>query len=267
MNETCLELRNVSVVRSGRDILNVADIVIERGQFVNLIGTNGAGKTTLLKTVCGLIKPASGVVRLDGIDINKLSPWQKTNIRKRIGYIPQSAGYNGQLPFTVREVVAMGCAGSKPLTSRLNRNDYERIDLWIEELELSRQSGQTFGSLSGGEQQKVLIARAMVQNPSILLLDEPTSSLDFNWKYRIINIVQELRRRLELTVLLISHEINSIPLDADSTILLHQGRVAASGETQAVLTSPVIKEIYNCRIDIVDTDFGRTIVCCQDNGG
>ncbi len=267
MSETSLELKNVKVVRGGREILNVQDMVIERGQFVNIIGTNGAGKTTLLKTVCGLIKPACGSVRLDGIEINKLSPWKKTNIRKRIGYIPQSAGYNGQLPFTVREVVAMGCAGLKPITWRLDRSDHERVDKWISELDLSRQSGQTFGSLSGGEQQKVLIARAMVQNPSILLLDEPTSSLDFNWKSRIINIVQDIRNRFGLTVLLISHEINSIPLDGEHTILLHNGQVAASGQTQAVLQSPVIKEIYNCRINIIDTDFGRCAVCSQDNGG
>ncbi len=248
-----LELSDVRVIRNGRTILALDALSILSGQFVNIIGTNGSGKTTLLNVMCGLIKPCGGKVALGQTSLWSLTPWERTRLRKQIGYIPQAAEYNTQLPFTVYEVVAMGRTCVKPLISRLDRNDMDLVNIWIERVGLSDRKHQTFRSLSGGEQQKTLIARAMVQNPEILMLDEPTSNLDFHWKHRISTLVQSLHDQLNLTVIMISHEIASLQLYADRTILLNCGRIAADGETRQILTSQTIQDIYQCRIEIAES--------------
>lgn len=259
MSEIIWKLSDIKVNRSGKTILDISRMQIQTGQFINIIGTNGAGKTTFLKVLCGLLKPSTGSVVFNQLSLNTLSSWKKTGLRKRIGYIPQVAEYNSQLPFTAREIIAMGRTSVKPLMSRLDREDYERVDLWIEKLGLTNQSNQTFRSLSGGEQQKVLIARAMVQQPLVLILDEPTSNLDFNWKLKISRIVQELHQQMNLTVLMVSHELMSIPLNAERTILLHQGNIAADGSTEQVLTSEAIREIYDCKINIIESEGSKHI--------
>lgn len=260
MNGASLQISDIRVVRSGRKILDIDKLSILPGQLVNIIGTNGAGKTTLLKILCGLLKPSSGTVLFDEIPILSLSRWKRTNIKKQIGYIPQSAEYNSQLPFTVREVVAMGRTSVKPLMTRINKTDYEYVDQWIDKVGLSDYRNRTFRTLSGGEQQKALIARAMVQNPKILMLDEPTSNLDFHWKIKICRFVQELQTQMNLTVLMISHEITSIPLDADRTVLLHDGKVLADGGSQQVLTSEIIRQVYQCKIKIIEIEGNKYIV-------
>ncbi len=261
-----LQLSDIMVVRSGRKILDIDKLHILSGQFVNIIGTNGAGKTTLLKILCGLLKPSSGTVLFDRTSIMSLSRWKRSNIKKQVGYIPQSAEYNSELPFTVREVVAMGRTSAKPLFTRLARMDYDYVDRWIDEIGLADQRNQTFRSLSGGEQQKVLIARAMVQNPRILMLDEPTSNLDFHWKGKISRFVRELQNQMNLTVLMISHEITSIPLNADRTILLDAGRIIADGDTEQILTSEMMENVYKCSIKIQEMD-GKKHIINRDTAG
>lgn len=255
-----LEASDLLVIRSGKTILNIDALHIESGQFVNIIGTNGAGKTTLLKVLCGLLKPSRGSVAFNQTSVLSLTPWKRSNIRKQIGYIPQAAEYNSELPFTVREVVTMGRTSISPLFKRLNRTDYHCVDQWIDKVGLSGQRNQTFRSLSGGERQKVLIARAMVQNPKILMLDEPTSNLDFHWKLKINQFVQELQRQMNLTVLMISHDITSIPLDVDRTILLNKGKVISDGNSEQVLTSEIIEHVYQCRIKVFECEGNKYIV-------
>jgi iron complex transport system ATP-binding protein len=246
-----LSLSGVEVRWSGRTILAVEDMQVRQGEFVGIIGTNGAGKTTLLKVCCGLIRPNRGKVKLDGRDLAELSAWRKANLRKHIGYIPQAAEYNAELPFTLRELVAMGRTSVKALLSRLNKEDYEIVDNWIERLGLSQRRSQTFRSLSGGEQQKALIARAMAQDPEILMLDEPCSNLDFNWKYQITEIIEQLHRETKVTVVMVSHETSLLPSGCERAVLLHEGNVLADGDIEEVLESEVLERAYQCRIDML----------------
>ena len=247
-----LRLSNVKVIRGGRSILAVEDMQIRQGEFVGVIGTNGAGKTTLMKVCCGLIKPNMGAVRFDGRDLTKLTAWRKANVRKHIGYIPQAAEYNAELPFTLREIVAMGRTSIKPLLWPLNKEDYEVVDNWIDKMDLSQQRSQTFRSLSGGEQQKALIARAMAQDPKILMLDEPCSNLDFNWKYQITEIIEQLHRQNKITIMMVSHETNLIPAGCKRAVLLHEGRVLADGDIEEILEAGVLEKAYQCRLDILN---------------
>ena len=246
-----LRLSDLHVLWGGRSILAVEDMVIRQGEFVSVIGTNGAGKTTLMKVCCGLIKPTRGTVRLDGRDLTRLNAWRKANVRKHIGYIPQAAEYNAELPFTLRELVAMGRTSIKSLLCPLSKEDYEIVDDWIDKMALSQRRSQTFRSLSGGEQQKALIARAMAQDPEILMLDEPCSNLDFNWKYQITEIIEQLHRQNRITIMMVSHETSLIPAGCRRVVLLHEGRVLADGDIEKILETDVLEKAYQCRLDIL----------------
>ena len=263
MSSGYIELSNVTVRRSGRTILNVENLNIDDGQFISLIGTNGAGKTTLLCVCCGLITPNTGLIKLDDINLTSLSGWQKVSLRKKIGYVPQSAEYNAELPFTVREVVSMGRTSAKRMCSSLNRRDYEIVDSWLEEMGLAERRNQTFRSLSGGERQKALIARAMTQEPTVLMLDEPGSNLDFNWKQRIVGIIEKLHRQTSVTVLLVSHDVDMLPKNADRTILLHDGQILADGGGKDVFESEMFEKAYGCKFKVADFEGRGYILSCD----
>jgi iron complex transport system ATP-binding protein len=255
-----LSLRDVHVRRNARTILRIDDLTIPAGAFVGVIGTNGAGKTTLLKTCAGLIKPRQGAVRIDDVDLLRLSPWARCKLRKRMGYIPQSAEYNADLPFTVREVVAMGRTSLKPLLARLDRKDHAIVDRWVETLGLAARREQTFRSLSGGEQQKVLIARAMAQEPEVLMLDEPCANLDFNWKHQISEIVERLYRQTNVTVLMVSHETGVLPPACTRIILLREGRLVADGGPDEILCPEMLARAYEGAFRIVVAEGRRYTV-------
>jgi iron complex transport system ATP-binding protein len=256
----CLSLSDVQVRCAGRTILNVENLQIPARTFVGIIGTNGAGKTTLLKVCCGLTKPNRGTVKLGNNDLAEVTPWSRSNLRKQIGYIPQAVDYNCELPFTVREVVAMGRISVRPLLARLSKVDYRIVDEWIDRLGLGHLGNQTFRSLSGGEQQKALVARAMAQNPTVLMLDEPCANLDFNWKYQITQIIDQLYRQTHVTVLLVSHDTSLLPPTCSRIVLLHEGNILADGGVEDVFASDVLEKAYQCRIETLDIGGRKYIV-------
>jgi ABC-type cobalamin/Fe3+-siderophores transport system ATPase subunit len=244
-------LSDIIIRRTGRIILKIDNLKINAGDFVSIIGTNGAGKTTFLRLCCGLIKPSCGSIEFDGKDFTQLGTWDKSNVRKHIGYIPQQADYNPDLPFTLREIVAMGRTSAKPLLIKLNSEDYEIVDNWINKLGLYDLRNQTFRSLSGGEQQKTLIARAMAQQPGVLMLDEPCSNLDFNWKFQITEIIDQLYSMTKITILMVSHETNLLPAGCHRTILLHKGNLIADGDIDEILESQAFEQAYGCKVETV----------------
>ncbi len=252
MTDGSIHLRDIKVHRGGRLILDVERLDIPAGCFAGVIGTNGAGKTTLLRLCCGLIHPQRGVVMLSGTRLGSIGSWRGTNLRRYVGYVPQQAEYNADLPFTVREVVAMGRASARGLLRSLRRSDYDIVAQWLEKLGLDHRAGQTFASLSGGEQQKVLIARAMVQQPAILMLDEPGSNLDFNWKFELSRIVETVFGQTETTVVMVSHETGLLPPACRRIILLHDGKITADGTRDEVLNPDVLAQAYQCGIRTVD---------------
>jgi iron complex transport system ATP-binding protein len=251
---SCLHLSNIKVRRRGRTILDIDNLGVSSGEFVGLIGPNGAGKTTFLKLCCGLIKPNSGIVKFENTNWTTIGCWIKSNLRKRIGYLPQAKEYNSDLPFTLREVAIMGRASVKPLFSPLNDKDNSHVEYWINRLGLLERQNQTFRSLSGGEQQKVLIARAMVQNPVILLLDEPGSNLDFTSKYELRSLINNLYKRTGITILMVSHEIDLLPASCKRVVLMHEGKVVIDGPAAEVLTEKVLAKAYQHPLKVVDID-------------
>ncbi len=255
-----LMLSHVRVRRSQRTILQIDHLDVAPGTFMGVIGANGAGKTTLLKVCAGLVKPDRGAVRLDGGDLTRLGSWRKCALRTQIGYIPQSADYHVELPFTVREVVAMGRTSVRPLLTGLSREDYQLVDHWVDVLGLARRRHQTLRSLSGGEQQKVLIARAMVQQPRILMLDEPCANLDFTWKYQISEIVEQLYHETGMTVLMVSHDTSVLPPACRRVILLADGRLLGDGNADEVLSSDRLQQAYQGNLQATVVGGRRHIV-------
>jgi zinc transport system ATP-binding protein len=215
-----VELTGVSIKRGFHVILQIERLTIARGQFVSVIGPNGAGKSTFLKLCGRLIRPSRGRICLNS---------------ERIGYIPQQGEYNTQLPFTVRDIVAMGRNALKSPGRRLDRHDYEHVDDWLGQVGLYERRTQSFRSLSGGQQQKALIARAMVGEPDFVLLDEPAANLDAEWKRQFRQTLDDVYERCRMTVLLVSHDIDLLPESCQRVLSFCQGRIVSDTLPEGIM--------------------------------
>jgi len=233
------------IVHAGRrDILDVSGLAISQGELIGLLGPNGAGKSTLLRCLLGMQNADRGGVSVLGEDVRSLGPTGLAGLRRRIGYVPQLLPARSEMPLTVREVVAIGRTGIAGLLRPLRREDWRIVDEWIGRLGLTKLANQGFGEISGGEQRKTLIARAMVQQPDILLLDEPTANLDLGWRERIVEIIGELYGSMRLTVVLVCHELEVLPACCGRVVVLDAGRILADGRPEDVLSTDMVSSLY-----------------------
>jgi iron complex transport system ATP-binding protein len=252
-----LQLDGVRVHRSGRDVLALKHLDVPAGEFLAVLGRNGAGKSTLLQVCCGLTRPTSGTVRLDERDlIGRGAP----AVRRAIGYLPQAAEYNADLPLTVEEVIRLGRTARRGLLRRFTRDDREATLNWLSHVGLAALRRRTFRTLSGGEQQKALLARAMVQEPSLLLLDEPGAFLDLDWRRRLTDLVDHIYRERPLTVVMVSHDVSLIPACCTRVALMADGRVVADGAPGEVLRERHLTELYGCPVRVWEREGRRHAV-------
>jgi len=257
VNDVAISLDDVAVHRSGQEILRVERLVVPHRGFLGVVGPNGAGKTTLLAVCSGLLRPDRGEVTVLGRCVSALPSWRRTELRRRIAWVPQQSEYNAEVPLTVREVVSLGRVGPRGLLRPLTGEDRACADGWIDRLGLSALAARTFRSLSGGEQQKVLIARAMTQEPRILLLDEPGAGLDMDWKERVVRLLERLHAEHPITVIMVSHETGLLPACTTEVALMRDGRMLAVGARGDVLTPTHLAGVFGCPIEVV-TRLGRT---------
>jgi zinc transport system ATP-binding protein len=194
-----IELENVSVVLDNKPVLRNINFKINRGEYVGIIGKNGSGKTTLIKTIIGLIKPDKGTIKIFGKPFN---PQALT----KIGYVPQMNSIKRTFPASVQDVVSMGLF-KRHKFRRLSDQDKEKIMLALHKVKMEDFIHRPIGHLSGGEQQKVLLAQALVSDPEILLLDEPTNALDFVMIRDFLDLLRDLNTRFTLTLLVIQHNL------------------------------------------------------------
>ena len=259
MSEGVIDLRDVRVVAGRRTILAVDALSVAPGEFVAVIGPNGAGKSTLLKAVLGLQR-AAGTVRVLGQAVGDLGPGAVARLRRRIGYVPQVLAGRSELPLTLREVVAIGRTGTAGLGRRLRADDWRRVDDWLARLGLAALGTQAYGDLSGGEQRKGLIAKAMVQDPEILLLDEPTANLDLAWRERIVETLETLFADVHATVVLVCHDLEVIPSCGERLVLLEAGRVTAEGSPADVLVPERVAGLYGLDLEVLHRGGRYTVV-------
>jgi len=246
-----IEIDGLTVRAARLDILSIAHLAVGRGQFVGLLGPNGAGKSTLLRCLLGMQAHVHGDVSVLGGELGSLGCGPLAALRRRIGYVPQLLPARSEMPLTVREVVAIGRTGIAGLLRPLWREDWAIVDEWIDRLGLSPLAGRGFGEISGGEQRKALIARAMVQQPELLLLDEPTANLDLGWRERIVETIDQLYRTMDLTVVLVCHELEVLPPGCGRVVVLEAGRVTDDGPPREVLSTELIAALYGPGLDVV----------------
>ncbi|MEO6120592.1 MAG: metal ABC transporter ATP-binding protein [Acidimicrobiales bacterium] len=218
-----LEVQGVSF-DYGRDaVLDGVDLSVAPGEFVALAGPNGSGKSTLLRIVLGLLRPHAGHVRLFGSAPGDLRE------RWRVGYVPQRAPVDGQIPVTVEEVVASGRLARRGWARRPTPADEEQVEHALASVALADRRSDRLAELSGGQQQRAFIARALVNRPSLLILDEPVAGVDVESQERFRDSLVHMVRDHEAAVLLVSHELGAVAEDLDRLLVLRRGRVAFDG--------------------------------------
>jgi ABC-type cobalamin/Fe3+-siderophores transport system ATPase subunit len=239
-----IDVEDLAVCAGRSTLLDLDRLVIASGEVVTLLGPNGAGKSTLLGALLGFVRARARRLEVLGEPVGELRGRRLCRLRRRVGYVPQLLAGRSEMPLTVREVVSIGRTGRAGLLRRLGRDDWQRVDEWIDRLGLGALAARAYGELSGGEQRKALIAKAMVQEPELLLLDEPTANLDLRWRERIVGTVDGLCRAGSLTTVMVCHELEVVPPSCGRVVVLRDGRRLADGKTCEVLSSELAGALY-----------------------
>ena len=217
-----LRARGLEFYYAARKVLDNVSFTAEVGELIGLVGPNGSGKTTLLKILDGLLKPRVGSVYLDG---RKLQDLRLDEIARTIAMVPQDSAANSE--FTVFEIVMMGRTPHLKRFSLEGAEDEKKVKKWMELTETIHLAERRLTEISGGERQRVIIARALAQEPKVLLLDEPTANLDICYQLQIMNLIKNLTRRLNLIAICAIHDLNLAARYCDKLILLSEGKIVA----------------------------------------
>lgn len=249
-----LSTENIRLSYGAREILKGVSINGNTGEFIGIIGPNGSGKSTLLKCIYRILKPHAGQVFLDGEELSGISI---RNSAKKMAVVAQHNYYN--FDFSVMEVVLMGRAPHKKTMERDNAKDFQIAQKALETVEMEGFANRSFSTLSGGEQQRVILARALAQQTPCLILDEPTNHLDITHQIQLMKIV----KNLEVTVISAVHDLNIAAMFCDRLYVLQDGEIVGKGTPQEVLTAEFIKKIYRVETEIVYDSAGQLHVLFQ----
>ncbi len=249
-----LSTENIRLSYGAQQILKGVSINGNTGEFIGIIGPNGSGKSTLLKCIYRILKPHAGQVFLDGEELSGISI---RNSAKKMAVVAQHSYYN--FDFSVMEVVLMGRAPHKKTMERDNAKDFQIAQKALETVEMEGFANRSFSTLSGGEQQRVILARALAQQTPCLILDEPTNHLDITHQIQLMKIVKNLK----VTVISAVHDLNIAAMFCDRLYVLQDGEIVGQGTPQEVLTAEFIKKIYRVETEIVYDSAGQLHVLFQ----
>jgi iron complex transport system ATP-binding protein len=240
-----LSVHALHVSYGDKPVLHDLNLDLARGQLLGLIGPNGSGKTSLIRALSGVLTPISGSIFIDNKDALSLSESQRARL---VAVVPQST----QLPpaFTVFECVALGRTPHLSWLGRLGTSDLQHIQRAMLATEILDLTDRRAGELSGGEQQRVILARALAQDCPILLLDEPTAHMDLHHQVSLLSLLRRMARDHNLAVLVALHDLNLASTYADHLILLVNGRIRATGDPGEVLTTEILQEAYRAPIHV-----------------
>jgi iron complex transport system ATP-binding protein len=251
---TRLELDHLSVAYDGARAVMELSLEVPPGSWVGLVGPNGAGKTTLLRATAGLVK-CSGDVRLDDQSLASMS---RRRVARLVAFVPQRPVIPESM--LVDDYVLLGRTPYVSYLGAEGRRDLEVVRDVLDRLDLMPLRARVLGSLSGGETQRVVLARALAQQAPVLLLDEPTSALDVGHQQHVLELVDALRREHGLTVLSAMHDLTLAGQFADSLVLMSAGRAAAWGPARTVLTESLIHEHYGASVRVLEEPTGGVLV-------
>jgi zinc/manganese transport system ATP-binding protein len=255
-----LRLDGITVRLSGREVLSDVSFTIRPGEFTGLIGPNGAGKTTILRVILGLLPPSAGTITVAG------QPGGTRRHRRGeslIGYVPQKLLIEPDMPLRVRDVVALGIDGNRlgvPLPSRGRR---ELVAETLRAVGADGYADARVGELSGGEQQRVMIAHALISRPRLLLLDEPLANLDIRSAQGIVGVLDRLAREQQIAVLISAHDMNPLAPVMDRIVYVAAGR-AAVGRADEVLRTDVLSQLYGQHVDVLHVH-GRVVIVAGES--
>lgn len=230
-----LQVKNLKFSIDKKDILKDISFDIPKGSFVGIIGPNGSGKSTILKNIYRLYKPDSGKLILDNKD---LSTMKDKDCAKEIAVLAQES--NSQFDFTVEQIVKMGRYPYKSVFEDYSKKDIDMVNNMLKRVGLDDYSNRSFSKLSGGEKQRTLIARALVQDTDFLILDEPTNHLDIGYQIQLMDLVKSLN----ITTLSAIHDMNIASMYCDYLIVMKDGKIRKYGSVEEVITSDMLKEIF-----------------------
>jgi zinc/manganese transport system ATP-binding protein len=256
-----LTLDGIGVRLGGRQVLSDVTFSLEKGDFTGIIGPNGAGKTTLLRVILGLIEPSGGRVLVDGEPLHRKTLRNKN--RAAIGYVPQKLVIDQDMPLRARDVVSLGLDGHRLGFGFPSRQRRELVDAALADVGADGYADARVGELSGGEQQRVLVAHALISRPKLLLLDEPLANLDLRSEQEIVTVLGKLAREHEISVLLSAHDMNPLLAVMDRIVYVANGQ-AASGPTDEVVTSEGLSKLYGHHVDVVRVH-GRVLVVAAED--
>jgi ABC-type Mn2+/Zn2+ transport system ATPase subunit len=254
-NRSVIELDEITVMKSSNVLLDRVNLRISEREFVGVIGPNGAGKTSLLNVIAGFER-FSGRLRLFGRDAS----WRRRrSFRLRIGYVPQIFDIDPAFPISAKEAVMTGAYGKAGLFHFPGKPEKDRAFELMEMMRVAHLADRPLGHLSGGERQKVFLARAILQNPEVLLLDEPTANLDIAVQKEVLNLIAELYDKETVSILFVTHDFNLLPDPMRRAVFFSHGRVVYDGSTESALTSDILSRLFEYPLSTFIRD-GRRFV-------
>jgi iron complex transport system ATP-binding protein len=246
-----LDISNISLSFRDKLILSNVSLEVSAGEFFVIIGPNGAGKTSLLKVLAGLQKAQKGTVTIK--DKNILN-YSRRNLSQIMAIVPQHIEVG--FPFTVADTVIMGRSPHLGILGMEGENDFHIAEEAMKFTDVSHLTDRKLFQLSGGELQRVIIARAICQQPEIILLDEPTTALDPAHQLKIMDLMEKFRREHGTTIIMVSNDLNLASMYGDRVLLLKSGRVVKTGDPKSVLNKELLEDSYGCRIQIDESPLG-----------
>ncbi len=245
-----IEINNLSFHYNKKHVdntfkLSVPSWKVDEGSFFSIIGPNGCGKSTLLKLIAGLLIPDTGSIRVSGENVEEI---KKKDYAKKVSFVPQSAV--SIFPFSVYEIVMMGRTPYMNFMGFENHEDQEAVSEALETMHLTDLINKGINEISGGEAQRVLIARALAQNANIILLDEPNSHLDIHHQIMIFDLLRELSVDKKLTIIAVSHDLNLVGIYSKDIVFMKGGEIVINGDKKNIFTKANIKKVFDVEADV-----------------
>ncbi len=265
LTANAIELSDVGVVREGHTILAGISLTVSKGACCAVLGPNGSGKSALVAVLSGYLWPSTGIVRVNGDLYGRVA---LSDVRRHIGLVEPSRAPRFNDRLSVRQVVATGLFGSiiLPLHREISRSQWRRVDSEVKSIGLGAIADRAYGKLSSGEQMKALLARAMVSDARILMLDEPTVGLDIGSRAACVGAMDRLMQRGDPpTMVVVSHHLDELPSAVDQVVLMKAGQVAGQGEPNELLTSANLSQLFDCEIDVFRNN-GRFVASVSATG-
>jgi len=246
-----LEVKNLSFSLGKKAILQDISLSVKRGEFVGIIGPNGSGKSTLLKTIYRVLQPQAGEISVLGRRLQDISLSESARLMAVMGQF-----HKVNFDFTVEDMVMMGRIPHQGISGRISAQDRQAVERALSQAGIEKLAKRRFAALSGGEQQRVVLARALAQEPRLLLLDEPTNHLDIRYQMQIM----EIAAGLGVGVLAVLHDLNLAAMYCQRLYVLKAGRLMAAGTPHEILTPTLIRDVYAVHCDVLTGQDGRPVI-------